>query len=127
VEIRTRQAGHVVILDLLGRLAGEGAAELEQVLRALGRAGTRTLIVNLARLRSIDFAGLGALADGRHEFAAAGGELRLAGVTRHLGDLVIITRLATMFNLYDSVEQALEGAIPTAAPQPLSAADSGTV
>ena len=119
MKIRSRQQGHVVVLDLHGRLAGaEAAAELEQALRALGRAGTRTLVVNLEEVRSIDFAGLSALVDGRQEIRAAGGELRLAGLTRQLGELVIITRLATMFNVYDSVDQAVEGAIALTVPPP---------
>jgi anti-anti-sigma factor len=122
VKIRARQQGHTVILDLVGRLVGgEAAAELEQALRALAHAGTRTLIVNCDGLRSIDFAGLAALVDGRREVGAAGGELRLAGLSRHGGDLVIITRLATTFNVYDSVEAAVEGpiaAIASTSPTP---------
>jgi anti-anti-sigma factor len=113
VTISTRQAGNVVVLDLMGCLTGAAAAgEVEAALRALGRAGTRTLVVNLARVPSIDMTGLAALVDGHREVRAGGGELRLAGFSRGVGDLAIVTRLATMCNVFDSVEQAIEGAIP---------------
>jgi anti-anti-sigma factor len=112
VNICKCQDGQAVILHLTGRLTGRGAASmLEDELRALGRAGTRTLVVNLRGIKSMDPAGLAALVDGQSEVRAAGGELRLAGVTRKIGDLALITRLATKFNLFESVEQAVEGAI----------------
>jgi anti-sigma B factor antagonist len=114
VKISKRQDGQVVVLDLAGRLVGRGAASLvEEALRALGRAGTHTLVVNLRGVNSIDSAGLAGLVEGHREVRAGGGELRLAGVTRKIGDLVMITRLATLFNLFESVAQAIEGPIAT--------------
>lgn len=120
MEIKTRQDGHVAVLDLVGRLTGgHAASEVEEAVRALARAGTRTLIVNLAHVPSIDLDGLTALADGYRELRAAGIELRLAGFSRRIGDDEVVTRLATMCNVFESVEQAIEGAIavnPDAAP-----------
>jgi anti-anti-sigma factor len=119
VTISTRHHGHVVVLDLAGRLAGAAAAdEVEAALRAFGRAGTRTLVVNLAGVASIDLTGLAALVDGHREVRAGGGELRLCGFNRGIGDLAIVTRLATMCNVFDSVEQAIEGSISVNPPVP---------
>lgn len=112
MRITTRQHSHVVVIELIGRLTGSKAArEILEALRALGRAGTRTIVVSLARLRAIDEAGLAALSDGHSELRSAGGELRLAAFSRGLGDLVVARRLATMCNVFESVEQAMEGAI----------------
>lgn len=112
MRICRRQCGHVVVLELIGRLTGTKASgSIGTELSTLGRAGARTVVVNLARVSSIDLTGLAALVDGHREVRNAGGELRLAGVTREIGDLVIITRLATMFNVFHTVDEAIDGAI----------------
>jgi anti-anti-sigma factor len=118
VRICRRQCGNVVVLELMGRLTGTKASDsIGTELRTLGRAGARTVVVNLARMPSIDLTGLAALVDGHREIRGAGGELRLAGVTREIGDLVIITRLATTFNVFRTVDEAIDGAI-AASPAP---------
>jgi anti-anti-sigma factor len=114
MKISTRQDGSVVVLDLVGRLTGRDAAsQVEEAVRTLGRGRTRTVIVNLACVPSIDLDGLTAVADGYSELRTAGIELRLAGFNRRIADIEIVTRLATMCNVFESVEQALEGAIAT--------------
>jgi anti-anti-sigma factor len=106
------------VLELIGRLTGlKAGGAIGAELRTLGRAGARTVVVNLARVPSIDLTGLAALVDGHREVRDAGGELRLAGVTRQIGDLVIITRLATKFNVFQTVDEAIDGAI-AASPRP---------
>ena len=118
MRICRRQCGNVVVLELIGRLTGPKAGgSIGAELSTLGRAGARTVVVNLARVPSIDLTGLAALVDGHREVRNAGGELRLAGVTREIGDLVIITRLATTFNVFHTVEEAIDGAI-AASPGP---------
>jgi anti-anti-sigma factor len=113
MKITTRQDGTVVVLELLGRLTGADAGrQLEDSLRLLGRIGTRTTVVNMEHVQEIDLEGLAALVSGYRELRAAGGEVRLAGVTANIGDMVVITRLVTTFSAFDSVRQAIDGAIP---------------
>jgi len=113
MRISQRQVGDVVVLDLVGPLAGWKAAGLvKETVRRLGRAGTHTVVANLARVRSMDLAGLGALVDGYSTMREGGGEMRLASLTRRIHDLVVIARLLTVFNTFDSVEQAIEGPSP---------------
>jgi len=113
MRISERQVGDVVVLDLSGPLYGwEAAGAMEDTIRRYCRSGTQTIVVNLARVRSMDCGGLGALVDGFNTMRAAGGEMRLAAVTKRINDLLVITRLLTVFDTFDSVEQAIEGPMP---------------
>jgi len=113
MRITERHVGEVVVLDLVGPLAGWKAAGLvKETVRRHGKAGRHTVVANLARVRSVDLAGLGALVDGYSTMRQEGGEMRLASLTKRIHDLVVITRLLTVFNTFDSVEQAIEGATP---------------
>jgi anti-sigma B factor antagonist len=113
MRISERQVGAVVVLDLSGPLYGwQAAGAMEDTIRRHCRSGTQTIVVNLARVRSMDCGGLGALVDGYNTMRAAGGELRLAAVTKRINDLLVITRLLTIFDTFDSVEQAVKGSMP---------------
>ena len=113
MRISERQVGDVVVLDLSGPLYGwEAAGAMEDTIRRYCRSGTQTIVVNFARVRSIDCGGLGALVDGYNTMRDAGGEMRLASVTRRINDLLVITRLVTVFDTFDSVEQAIDRPMP---------------
>ena len=113
MRISERQVGDVVVLDLVGPLYGwQGAGVVEEAVRRHGRAGAHTVVVNLERVRSMDCGGLGALVDGYNAMREAGGEMRLAAVSGRISQLLVITRLVTVFDTFDSVEQAVEGPMP---------------
>jgi len=113
MRISERQVGAVVVLDLSGPLYGwQAAGVMEETIRRHCRSGTLTIVVNLARVRSVDCGGLGALVDGYNTMRDAGGEMRLASLTRRINDLLVITRLVTVFDTFDSVEEAIEGPMP---------------
>lgn len=127
MRIERRQDVHVVVLDCIGRLVGPNAGALmEKTLRTLGRSGAWTVVVNLVQVPAIDLAGLAGLLTGQRDVRAAGGEVRLAGFNRQIGDPATVTTLATVFNVFESVEQALDGSIP-ARPAPEAGADPSTI
>lgn len=112
MRIIERRIGDVAVLDLVGPLAGWVAARaMEEAVRRHRQAGTHTVVANFRRVPSVDLAGLGALVDGYSAMREAGGEMRLADLSR-IDDLVVMTRLLTVFDTFDSVERAVEGPIP---------------
>ena len=113
MTISERQVGDIVVLDLAGPLYGwQAAGVMEDTIRRHCRSGTQTIVVNLARVRSIDCGGLGALVDAYNTMRDAGGEMRLASVTRRINDLLVITRLVTVFDTFHSVEEAIDRPMP---------------
>jgi anti-sigma B factor antagonist len=128
MRVSERQVGDVVVLDLAGPMAGgRAAAAIEAIVRRHSQQGAN-LIANLAGVPSVDLAGLSALVEGYSTMRNAGGALRLAGLTRRIHDLLVITRLVTVFDVFESVDDALRDAIPAHAEAPgLSATSLGMI
>jgi anti-sigma B factor antagonist len=108
MRITERRLGSAAVLDLAGPVAGFKAdAALGAAVRRQLEAGSRLVVANLGSVPSIDITGLGALVQAYRAARNAGADMRLAGVTRRIHDLVVLTRLLTVFDSYDSVEAAL--------------------
>jgi anti-sigma B factor antagonist len=123
MRINERQFGDVVVLDLHGPIAGAKAvAMVESTVRRLSREGIRHVVACLADVPHVDLGGLGALVDAHRYVRQANGTFKLARVTKRIHDLIVITRLLTVFDTYDSVEEAVGGPVPAyagvEAPQP---------
>src|ERR671927_14704 len=105
MRINERQCGSVTVLDLSGAISGRDAASaIDAAVRRHMRNGTRRLVANLANVPAIDLGGLGALVEAWRAMREAGGVLSLASVTRRIHDLIVITRLLTVFDTFDTVE-----------------------
>jgi anti-sigma B factor antagonist len=108
MRITERQFGNAVVLDFRGALRGRVAAEaVAATVGRLCRNGVRDVVGNLGGVPAVDVAGLGALVDAHLALRHADGVFKLAGITKHLNDLMVITRLLTVFETYDSVEEAV--------------------
>lgn len=111
MTITERRFGDVTVLDLRGAIAGRKAAEmLVAAVRGCRREGIRRVVANLGGVPAVDLAGLGGLVDACMELRRASAEFALAGVTKRIHDLVVITRLLTIFDTYESVDEALGSA-----------------
>jgi anti-sigma B factor antagonist len=109
MTISERIVNDVAILDIDGPITvGQGSADLlSDKIRSLLQQGQTQLIVNLAAVPYIDSTGLGALV---HSFATAtrqGGTLKLLNSTKKLHDLLVITKLATVFDSFDNEAAAV--------------------
>ena len=132
MNIMERQMGDVVVLDIAGPIAGDTApAVIEEAVHRHSQAGRTIVVVNLGDVRTVDLAGLSSLVEGYRTMRRAGGVMRLACVTRRIHDLLVITRLLTLFDAYDSVEEAIGAAAPTQsgapARAPMSVMSLGTI
>ncbi len=121
MTITERWRGNTIVLDLHGPLNGPwGTERLGETVHRLASAGRPQLVVNLKDVPSIDAAGLGALVDAYSVVTRHGGTFTLAHLTKRLHDLIVITRLVTVFDVVDSVEEAVRGGSGVT-PNPLTA------
>ncbi len=113
LEIRERQREGVVILDLDGRItAGEEAARLRDTLRALAAEGKTRVILNLRDVDYIDSTGLGTLVMGFTTLRKAGGMLKLLHLSRRNIELLVFTKLETVFEIFDDELDAVNSFFP---------------
>jgi anti-sigma B factor antagonist len=111
MKITERQFGNLVVMDLRGAFAGPKAVEaLAAAVRRRCKDGTRKVVANFEGVPSVDLAGLGALVDAHMALRQANALFTLACVTKRIHDLVVITRLLTVFDTHESVEEAMGGA-----------------
>jgi anti-sigma B factor antagonist len=108
MHMTERNVGSVTILDLAGRITiDEDAARLKDKIDSLLLRQQTSVILNLAEVSYIDSGGLGQLAASYAALMKAGGELKLLNVTKRTYDLLSITRLATIFQIFDTEDAAL--------------------
>ena len=108
LNIRERQAGDVTILDMDGRITiGEGSVALRSGVRRLLEEGKKKVLLNLAGVSYIDSSGIGELVSSYTTINKEGGQLKLLSLTQKLRDLLTITKLLTVFDVYDNESEAL--------------------
>jgi anti-sigma B factor antagonist len=108
MQIAERDSGAVTVLDLSGRITmGEDGNLLKDKLQSLLHQGKKNILFNLAQVSYVDSAGLGAIVSAYTTVTREGGSLKLANVTKKLQDLLSITKLLTVFETFDSEDEAL--------------------
>jgi anti-sigma B factor antagonist len=109
VKLNTRQVGDVTVIDVSGRVTlGEGSSAIRETLRDLTNKGNKKILLNMSDVSYIDSTGIGELVAGFTSAANSGGTVKLLGLTRHVKDVLQITRLYTVFEPYDDEAQAVE-------------------
>jgi len=102
MKVATRQVDGVTILDLSGRITlGEGSVTLRDAVRDLLAKGSKKILLNLANITYIDSSGIGELVSAFTSVKNAGGELKLLSLTHKVKDLLQITKLYTVFDVWD--------------------------
>jgi anti-sigma B factor antagonist len=118
LEIGRREREGIVLLDLEGRLtAGEEAARLRETLRELAAAGSTRVVLNLQGVDYIDSTGLGALVIGYTSLKKAGGKLVLLHLNRRTVELLVFTKLTTVFEIFAEEQEAVNSFFPDRAIQ----------
>jgi anti-sigma B factor antagonist len=108
MKIVERQVGDVVILDLHGKiLIGEGDDALREAVTKLADSGKTKILLNLADVPYVDSAGLGEIVRTYTTVSRKGGKLKLLNLTKKIQDLLSITKLLTVFETYDSEDEAV--------------------
>jgi anti-sigma B factor antagonist len=108
LNIRERQAGDITVLDMDGRITiGEGSIALRSAIRRLIEEGKKKILLNLAGVGYIDSSGIGELVSSYTTINKAEGQLKLLSLTQKLQDLLTITKLLTVFDVYDNESEAL--------------------
>jgi anti-sigma B factor antagonist len=108
MSVATRQSGDVTILDLGGRITiGVGDVQLRSAIREALDSGARKIVLNLAKVTSIDSSGVGELVSSYTAVTGRDAKLKLADLPPKVRDILFITRLITVFEVFDTEDEAV--------------------
>ena len=109
MHVTERQIGDVTIVDVSGKvtLGDGGDVVLKDKMASLVQQGHKKVLLNLGDVSYVDSAGLGQLVQVRTTASNGGGSLKLVHVTKRLKDLLVVTKLVTVFDSYESEAEAL--------------------
>lgn len=108
LKTANRQVDGVTIVDLNGRIVlGEATTALREILQNLVSQGQKKILLNLADVSYIDSSGLGALVSGYTTLTGQAGQLKLLNLTKKVQDLLQITKLLTVFEVFSDESAAV--------------------
>ncbi len=108
MKINTRQEGNVTILEVAGKITiGAGDLALRQAVHEALDGGATNLVIDLDRVTTIDSSGVGELVSAYTTATNRGAKLKLACIPQKVNDVLTITQLITVFDVYDSVDEAV--------------------
>jgi len=101
VKLSSRQVGDVTVIDAAGRITlGEGSSTFRDTVRDHIAKGNKKLLINLAEVSYIDSSGIGELVTAFTTVTNNGGQLKLLNLTHRVRDLLQITKLYTVFEVF---------------------------
>jgi len=112
IDIQTREREGIKILDLNGKLTVGGASDLRERVNEQLAAGSLQQILNLKDVDYIDSTGLGTMVICYMSVQKAGGALKLVNLNRRNLELVLLTKLSTVFPIFDDEQQAVNSFFP---------------
>ena len=108
LKATNRDIGSTTVVDISGRITlGEGSAMLRGLVRQLLDHGRKNIVLNLADVSYIDSSGIGELVSSFTAVKKEGGELKLLNLTRKVHDLLLITKLFTVFDVHNDEQKAV--------------------
>jgi anti-sigma B factor antagonist len=104
-----RESGKVTVVDMSGKISlGDGSALLRKLIRELLAEDRTLILLNLADVNYIDSSGIGELVSAFTTVKGRGGEMKLLSLTKKVHDLLQITRLFTVFEVFSEESNAVQ-------------------
>ena len=109
MKISTRTVDGVTVVDLQGRLMlGDDTGQFRTEIRQLVQSGLKKIVLNMGNVGYIDSSGVGELVRAYASVTNQGGQLKLLSLTKKLHDLLMVTKLLTVFETHDNEKRAVE-------------------
>lgn len=113
MNVAIREIEGIAVLDLKGRLtAGVYSETFRDTISCLSQGGKNNLILNMSQVDFVDSSGLGTLVLCFTTLQQQGGALKLANLSRRQLELMVLTKLTTVFEIFDSEQDAVNSFFP---------------
>ena len=102
MDVSKRQVGDVTILDLKGKITiGSGDVQLRNAVQEVMNSGATKVLINMNGVSTIDSSGIGELVSAYTTATNRGAKLKLVNLPAKVTDILTITQLITVFDVYD--------------------------
>jgi anti-sigma B factor antagonist len=109
VKAKTEKNGRIGIIEIKGSLVGDSETDsFREAYSDLIEQGNKFLVINLKKVNYINSSGIGALIGSHTSYAKIGGEVKLAGLSNNVQNLLVVTKLIDIFDTHDTVEEAIQ-------------------
>ena len=109
VNVSVRRVNNVSVVDVVGRVTlGDGSSELREALRTMAGEGQKDILLNLAGLTYVDSSGIGVLVSSFATIRSQGGQVKLLNLTGRVKDLLLITKLYAVFEVFSDEATAID-------------------
>ncbi len=109
MKTKVNERYEAVVIELKGNvMGGEDTKQFNDLLHKLIDEGKKNIVVDLSDVKFMNSSGLGMMIGGLTTMKKAGGNLKLARVTEKIESLLIITKLITIFEFYENVDDAIK-------------------
>ena len=113
LDIQQKEREGIPVFDLKGRITvGPEATALREKVAELTATGIKSLVLNLAHVDYIDSTGLGALVMSASALRKSGGNVKLVNLNRRNIELLVMTKLATVFEIFSDEQDAVNSYYP---------------
>ena len=112
IKTRTVLNGKIGIIEVRGSLIGdEDTDEFRASVADFAEQGIKNLVINLQKTNYMNSSGIGAIIAAHTSYAKDGGAVKLAGISNNVQNVLIVTKLIDIFDIYDNVDEAVESLI----------------
>jgi len=109
MKVNTYTKEDVIVVEPRGKLmGGPDVGELDEKLYSLLGKQEKKVVIDLGKTDWISSSGIAILIHHHNKFKESGGSLRLANLTKKIQEIIVITKLTLVFDVYDTLEDALE-------------------
>ena len=113
LEISRKEREGITVLELNGRITmGDEVGKFQQAVQSLARGTSPKLILNMQHVDYIDSTGLGAIVMSSTSFRKSGGEVKLLNLNRRNVELLVATKLTTIFEIFSDEQDAVNSFFP---------------
>ena len=109
IKTKTEMNGKIAIIEIKGSIVGDGDTDkFRSAVQDFIEQGNKCLVVNLGKVNYMNSSGIGAIISAYTSYKKVTGEVKLAGISDNVQNLLAVTKLIDIFDVHDTVDEAID-------------------
>ncbi len=109
IKTKTELNGKIAIIEIKGSLVGdEDTDKFRSAVQDFIEQGNKSLVINLGKVNYMNSSGIGAIISAYTSYKKVTGEIKLAGISNNVQNLLVVTKLIDVFDVHETVDEAID-------------------